>query len=57
VLAYERPKRQDQLSHRLTVEHESLQTNLGLRALEHVVDHRVDVAAMDIDMSGRPEAM
>jgi hypothetical protein len=56
VLADERPKGQDQLCHRLTVEDEGLQTNLGLPVLEHVVDHRVDVAAVDIDMSSGPEA-
>ena len=51
VLADEFPKGQNQLSYRLTVEDEGLQTNLGLRALEHMVDHRVDVAAVDIDVS------
>ena len=56
MLADELPKGQNQLSHRLTVEDEGLQTNLGLRALEHVVDHCVDVAAVDIDMSSGPEA-
>jgi hypothetical protein len=52
----ELPKGQDQLSHRLPVEDEGLQTNLGFPVLEHVVDHRVDVAAVDGDMSGGPEA-
>ena len=51
MLADEFPKGQNQLSHRLTVEDEGLQTNLGLRAFEHMVDHRVDVAAVDIDVS------
>ena len=40
----------------MTVEDEGLQTNLGLPVLEHVVDHRVDVAAVDIDMASGPEA-
>jgi hypothetical protein len=56
VLADEFPKGQNQLSHRLAVEDEGLQTNPGLRVLEHVVDHRVDVAAVDIDVSSGPEA-
>jgi hypothetical protein len=56
VLADEFPEGQDQLSHRVAVEDERLQTNRGLPILEHVIDHRVDVAAVDIDMSGRPEA-
>jgi hypothetical protein len=56
VLADERPKGQNQLSHRLTVEDEGLQTNFGLPVLEHVVDHRVDVAAVDVDMSSGLEA-
>ena len=56
MLADELPKGQNQLSHRLTIEHEGLQANLGLPVLEHVVDHRVDVAAVDIDMSSGPEA-
>src|SRR5262249_56403116 len=49
-------KGQNQLSHGLTVEDEGLQTNLGLTVLEHMVDHRVDVAAVDVDMSSGPEA-
>jgi hypothetical protein len=40
----------------LTVEHEGLHPNLGLPAHEHMVDHRVHIAAVDIDMSSRPEA-
>ena len=55
VLADERPQRQNQVSQRLTVEDEGLQTHLRLPVLEHVVDHRVDVAAVDIDMSGGRE--
>src|SRR5262245_27089352 len=55
VLADELPKRQNQLSHRLTVEHEGLHPNLGFSVLEQMVDHRVDVAAVDIDMPGGPE--
>ena len=39
----------------MTVEDEGLQTHLRLPVLEHVVDHRVDVAAVDIDMSGGRE--
>jgi hypothetical protein len=56
VLADERPKRPNQVSHRVTVEREGLQPNLGRPADKHMVEHRVDVAAADIDMSGRPEA-
>ena len=56
MLAGEPPKGQNQLSHRLTVEDEGLQTNFGLTVLEHVIDDRVDVAAVDVDMSSGPKA-
>ena len=56
MLADQRPKRQNQLSHRLTVEGEGLHADCGLPVFEHVVDHRVDVAAVDIDMSSGPKA-
>jgi hypothetical protein len=56
VLANELPEGKNQLSHRLTIEDEGLHPNLGLPVVEHVVDYRVDVAAVDIDMSSGPEA-
>jgi hypothetical protein len=56
LLADERPKGSNQVSHRMTVEHEGLQPNLGRPADEHMIEHRVDLATADIDVSGRPEA-
>ena len=56
VLSNELPQGKNEFAERLAVECESLQTNRRLAILDHMVDHRIDVAAMDLDMSGGLEA-